>query len=369
MQHYSFPLLRLVMGHALAWSGYTGAIYAINLANRTSLSFAHTMLIVMLLMLVFYPVLWMLYRFFPAKKYMPGILALVTYLLLPLPAIYYLAIYRWYPSVGAYLPLEHVIFSVREFFTNYGVAVVRATAYALVYYNVERKITESRERHRADIEKSEAENKMLQTENDKLKFEMAALSVQVSPHLLTNVFYKLYETALLERSDFPDRLLLLAELAAYATEATRPEGELVMVEEELEVIRKLQQLTDAHIVYADDFNLAESHIPSDVRVPRLVMATLVENAVKYSPKVADPPPIRLALHVSKQELAFCCTNAKGKAYDLEVSTGTGLANLRRRLQIHYGDAATLTTRETPDTFEAWLTIILPIQETSNTITY
>lgn len=357
--------IRLALIHVLAWLCYVGAIYVINIINHTPLSLDQALLITLLLGLVFYPVLWILYRFFPRKRYITGVSSLIAYFLFVLPAFYYLAVYQWYPKVGATLPLEHAVFSLSEFFKNYGVGVFRFTAYALVYYNVDRKIKEGRARNRAEVEKVGAETKALKAENEKLAFEMAALSVQISPHLLNSVLNKLYGSAVAKHPDHPDRLLLLAEVASYATEATRPEDALVTVAEELEVIRKMESLTDISVEYGDDFTPATRRVPTRFRIPRLSLVSLFENALKYSPRTENSQPILVCLEVSQHELRFICANQKGTARRHDESMGTGLANLRRRLQIQYGGAATLTTSETPGAFEARITIALPVKETEH----
>lgn len=357
MQLYSFPSLRIVMGHALAWLSYVGLLYVFNSANPYPLTLVQSVYLVFLFALVFYPVMAVLYCYVKRKRYLLGATVVLGYLGLVLPTLYFFMVYVLYPQTGVVLHLEHVAFNVKEFFKNYGIGVMRFSLYAGIYYAVDMRIAAERERARLELGKAEAERKALHAENEKLAFEMAALSVQVSPHLLNNILFKLYASARSGDEDHPGRLLLLGEVAAYAADATRPEDALVTVGEELEIIKTLQQLTEAHLVYADDFAAAASRIPAHVRVPRLVMVSLVENALKYSPSIAGSPPIRLALHVSKQELTFGCSNAKGKAYDLDVSAGTGLANLRRRLQIHYGEGATLETNDMPEHFEARLTIV------------
>lgn len=353
---YSIFRYRSLVVHVSAWLAYALIIYAINLINVHDMSLGRAVAITLLLTLVFYPVLGVLYCFFRQGRFLLGALVLTAYLFVFLPTIYHWIVYALYPSAGIHLHVESVIYNTGEFYKNYGIGVFRFSVYAYVYYAVDTIIDAEKTRGQLELEKIEAENNALKSENESVRHEMAALSVQLSPHLLNSILFKLHTQATANENFLPERILVLAEIAAYATEATTTGGGIVRLSDEIDMIRKMQMLANIGVefqgILAKDADVA---LP-DLKIPRMILVTLFENALKYSPSSAVGRPICISLTVTKSEMKFACLNRKGTARLHDASLGTGLANLQRRLQLYFGPKADLVTVEYPDAYLAVLRI-------------
>ena len=90
-----------------------------------------------------------------------------------------------------------------------------------------------------------------------------------------------------------------------------------------------------------------------VRIPTMVVQTLVENAVKHGlTEVRGTAMVSVAAHVEKDRLVISVTdNGPGFTSDALAATervssrnGYGLANIRRRLRGYFGDDAALIIR-------------------------
>jgi sensor histidine kinase YesM len=110
------------------------------------------------------------------------------------------------------------------------------------------------------------------------------------------------------------------------------------------------------------------NVPSDLRdlpVPALVLQPLVENAVKHGvQKCAKGGVIKIEAEVEQRkndnghggwmthELVITVQDMghgrEDKGEEVAWGAGIGLANIKKRLQLHYGDHATLSMHRNPE---------------------
>ena len=86
-----------------------------------------------------------------------------------------------------------------------------------------------------------------------------------------------------------------------------------------------------------------------------VLITIVENAFKHGDLNNQEAPIEINVQVKGNKLKFSCRNKK-KTGPKELSTGVGLDNIRKRLDIAYGDNYHLDIKDEPGFYTTELTI-------------
>jgi LytS/YehU family sensor histidine kinase len=75
----------------------------------------------------------------------------------------------------------------------------------------------------------------------------------------------------------------------------------------------------------------------------MLLQPLIENALKYSRQCSDLPQVRMEAAVSGRHLLVKITNSG--LFDKQLSDGNGngngigMANIRNRLELHYGSSA------------------------------
>ena len=191
---------------------------------------------------------------------------------------------------------------------------------------------------------------------------MAAMQAQVEPHFLFNTLASidhLIEVDPPRASRMQRNLiaLLRASMPAMREKATNLGRELEVVRPYLEILRvRMEGRLQAQV------NVSEGLYSADF--PPMMLQSLVENAIKHGlePK-ADGGSLTVSAEVAHGKLHVSVADTGvGFARAATAGTGTGLANIRERLKLIYGDAAEL--RITPNAPTGTrVTIVVPYKAT------
>jgi signal transduction histidine kinase len=197
---------------------------------------------------------------------------------------------------------------------------------------------------------------------------MAAMQAQVEPHFLFNTLASidhLIETDPSRASTMQKNLIAL--LRASMPTMRDGDGGPRDLKRELEVIRPYLEILKVRM---EDRLDTEIHVPEGLQsaeFPSMMIQTLVENAIKHG---LEPKPEggRLSVRAEVQHGKLAVTVADtgvgfGKA--ATAGTGVGLANIRERLQLLYGNKATLSVRENPGGGTA-VTVTVPYKSIEGT---
>lgn len=142
----------------------------------------------------------------------------------------------------------------------------------------------------------------------------------------------------------------------------------VSVKKDIEFLRnyvKLMQLryTDQLTVTMD----IPDDIP-DISIPPLIFPTFVENAFKHGVSYKHDTFVTIMLDVEDGMLIFGCINSKPREnnrQNMPTQGGVGLANVKRRLDLIYGDSYSLDIKDNDDVYNVVLR--LPIKKKNNTL--
>jgi two-component system LytT family sensor kinase len=198
----------------------------------------------------------------------------------------------------------------------------------------------------------EKENKLLTTERKVA--ELAFLKAQINPHFLYNTLNMLYSMAYRTEGPLADGLLQLAGLMRYMLHDTADgmvpiSQEIMYLENYLALyrLRYSQQFCADLLVDGD----ADGH-----RILPLLLIPFVENALKHG--VLDDPatPVLLQLRLRQGMIEFTVEN-RSHDYQVDATSGIGLANLRRRLILRYPERHTLRVESVGNVHKAYLRVM------------
>ncbi|MEM6772118.1 MAG: histidine kinase, partial [Bacteroidota bacterium] len=184
------------------------------------------------------------------------------------------------------------------------------------------------------------------------------LRAQINPHLLFNTLNMFYGAAQEKSEELPDMMLGLANAMRYALQDGNRKR--VFLQREIGFLHDYVKLQELRLEGRAQVSFVTHTADLHLQVPPLLFIVLVENAFKYaSDHHVDGIVINLRLEVKRNQLCFRTENNIGDALAGSGATGLGLANLRQRLALIYGDqSASLHTMTAGHLYIAELTLPL-----------
>lgn len=204
-------------------------------------------------------------------------------------------------------------------------------------------------------QKLEQEHQLRTTERSLMEANLAFLKSQINPHFLFNSLNFLYAQVYPHSQQAAQGILLLSDTMRYALHEDN-KGKVMLTQEvkHLHNYIALNQLRFNNQLQID-FQV-EGTLQFSMILP-LVLITFVENCFKHGELGDAANPLVIHLAVVHNQLTFRTRNKKREG-PKEKSTGIGLDNTRKRLDIVYGDRYTLTVENGPIYYTCNLTINL-----------
>ena len=200
--------------------------------------------------------------------------------------------------------------------------------------------------------KTEIANRKLKDEV--VKSELAFLKSQINPHFLYNTLNYVYSLAIPISDKLANAILRLSDLMRYTLNES-PDGRVSLVKE-VEYLESYIELFKMRFEpnFFVDFN-AEGIV--EQKVAALVLIPFVENAFKHGVLNDEKHPVRIKLKVNGKRLSFEVSNKISHAQK-DHSSGVGLVNIHRRLDLIYPDQHELLISNNVNTYKTTLIINL-----------
>lgn len=254
----------------------------------------------------------------PFKKYVP-----LTLLIMGVYSAYYVTVLHIFPEKSSQ-DLSPVVVGVSTFL---GACFMTAIGFLIAYLT--------------SLRDEQKKNKIL--ENQKLELEIQNsqanfnfLKAQINPHFLHNTLNFFYAKALPLSPELSEGILCLSDIMRYAlNEGGKDEKALLKDEiEHLENVIRINQFRFSSNLHVE---LKVSGVTAGAKIVPFVLITLVENAFKHGDMKDPAKPLTIRITVDGRRLYFFCWNKKNPGFK-DHSTGIGLQNILKRLDIMYGDA-------------------------------
>ncbi|SHN04407.1 Histidine kinase [Roseibium suaedae] len=195
-----------------------------------------------------------------------------------------------------------------------------------------------------------------EAQTEAMRSELEQLRLQLAPHFLFNALNSVAS----EIHERPDSALeMVRGIAGYLryclNQANRSLCPLVDEIEAMQAYLRIQELR-----FEDRLKCTVKAQPEalNTQVPHMILQGLVENAVKHGLKLASAS-IEIAVFVKRtgtDTITISVSNSGKLSAQDPNRQAIGLSNLKRRLNLHYGDAYSFSLVEQPGTVVA--TIVL-----------
>ena len=186
--------------------------------------------------------------------------------------------------------------------------------------------------------------------------ELDALQARIRPHFLFNSLNTAAELTQSQPDLAEQALLDLASLFRAALHSDTA----VTLAEDLLLARRYLALEQLRLQQRLQLEwLVPAHLP-ELKIPCLTLQPLLENAVRHGIETrSEPGLIRLELTVGAGAISLQIENPRGDVLPHSGGNGIALSNIRRRLELMYGDQARLVAVMSSDSYALKLTLPLP----------
>lgn len=193
--------------------------------------------------------------------------------------------------------------------------------------------------------RSEKEKNQLQQE--KFDAEMGMLRSQVNPHFLFNTLNNIYSLSYRKSDKAPESILKLGGLMRYMLKDSS--AAKVMLSQELEYISNFIDLQQLRYSNPAAISLSLSSDDEGYMIAPLLLIPFVENGFKHGDLNNEASPLSVTITAVAGKLHLLVQNAKAKG-NKDESSGIGLQNVKKRLDLLYPGRYQLSVRETEEEY-------------------
>lgn len=199
------------------------------------------------------------------------------------------------------------------------------------------------------------EEVMKDLEHQKLESELQYLKYQLNPHFFMNTLNNIHALIDIDSRKAKTSIIELSKLMRYVLYESNKDyieltKEIIFLQNYIELMRL--RFTESLNIQTD-FPL----IVPEVKIPPLLLISLLENAFKHGMSYREASFIHICLKIDDGSLIFKCSNSKHRTKKDEHH-GVGLENVKKRLQLLFGNNYTYTINENENEYNVSLNIPL-----------
>ncbi|MDT0685716.1 sensor histidine kinase [Autumnicola psychrophila] len=193
------------------------------------------------------------------------------------------------------------------------------------------------------MELNKSRETRIQLESNLRESQLNTLKGQINPHFMFNSLNNIRGLMLEDVQRARDMLTSLSETLRYTL--TKSHVDSIALEDELEMVRNFIEISK--IQFEDRLRFKE-HIDKtslNTQIPPMIIQILIENAIKHGiSNLKKGGTVNLSTELNERHLLIKVANT-GNLRTSEDSTQLGLKNIKQRLELLYGEAATFSLKE------------------------
>ena len=196
---------------------------------------------------------------------------------------------------------------------------------------------------------------LAQLERQNLEQQLEYLKYQINPHFFMNTLNNIHALVDIDPEKAKSTILELSKMMRFMLY----EGSKAVVPLEREISFLQNYITLMKLRYTDKVRISVD-IPASLpnkEVPPLMFITFVENAFKHGVSYRQESFIDIAMGIDSDRLTFTCVNSRIPKEE-DKHGGVGLANVRQRLDLIYGQNYQLDIRDEQASYTVKLTLPL-----------
>ena len=204
---------------------------------------------------------------------------------------------------------------------------------------------------------SDDRKRLEKLERENLAQQLEYLRYQINPHFFMNTLNNIHALVDIDPEKAKDTILELSKMMRFVLYEGNKQG--VPLSRELDFIRHYIALMQLR--YTDKVRITldlPQEVP-DSQIQPLILITFIENAFKHGVSYQRDSFIEVQMALEGDELRFKCRNSKADVSN-EQKGGVGLVNVRKRLDLLYGNNYALRINDVADIYTVELTLPLKL---------
>jgi len=201
------------------------------------------------------------------------------------------------------------------------------------------KITQKRREEQLKLSQALLENK---------KAQLQTLRYQLNPHFLFNILNSIDVSVQSQDNDAAHKMI--QQLCSFLRNSLQQgEQDKISLQQELAIVQDFVDISKHR--FSDAISVDMFVVPDcmDAMIPPMLLQPLVENAVKYAWSQTHHGHLQIDVKRVESKMVIRISNSK-QNNSQEIGTGTGLKNIRQRLNLVYGRDATIDLENQTDNF-------------------
>ncbi len=195
-------------------------------------------------------------------------------------------------------------------------------------------------------------------EKHNLQFELEYLKGQINPHFFMNMLNNIHALVDIDSELAKETIIGFSKLMRYVLyDASQ---KTIGLDKEVAFIRNYVELMKIRYTQDVDIRLSLPAIVPDLQIPPLLFISFIENAFKHGISYRNRSFVVLSLETDESLLTYKVINSRWTKQTESPEDGIGLVNVRKRLDLIYGDCYQLTTTQTESEYSVLLIIPLKL---------
>ena len=178
-------------------------------------------------------------------------------------------------------------------------------------------------------------NRLRQTEKEKVNAELSYLKAQINPHFLFNTLNSIYSSAIQENADSTATAVVkLSGMMRYVI--SEAHNDFVSLEKEINYISDYIELQKIRLGDTVQVKYHVTGVTAGKKIAPLVLISFIENAFKHGVNPEQSSVIAIEIAITEETLQLLVSNSKVRTINAgTIRHNIGLENTRNRLKLLY----------------------------------
>lgn len=205
------------------------------------------------------------------------------------------------------------------------------------------------------------EQKMVALERQSLQAEMDYLKYQINPHFFMNTLNNIHALIDIDAEAAKETVIELSKMMRYVIYDS--EHAVTSIAKDIRFVENYIGLMRIRYTANVDVRLdVQAPLPPNAKIPPLLLIVFVENAFKHGVSYNEPSFVHIALKCEKGRAVCEVRNSRHATTGRKIEgSGMGLDNVRKRLDLLFGDEYELRIDDSRDN-EYRVKLTIPIKQ-------